>query len=211
MSLDVEIPMETVIRFLLQNFTLTFLVVGLVASPVSLWTVPRPWTAPMAVEALFSYFILFSIALTDLYNFVAHVFFGQMTARFIGWADSPFQTEVGFASLGFAAVGFLAFRGSFDMRTAAVLAPACFLLGAAATHFGDMFKTHNLAPGNAGVIFYTDMLRPVIGFTLLWLQRRYSRQRLTPAKHHGERGALRDPGPTRPGADAHDRAADAQS
>jgi hypothetical protein len=40
-----------------------------------------------------------------------HVFFGEMTGRFIGWADSPFQTEVGVASPGFAVVGFLAFRG----------------------------------------------------------------------------------------------------
>ena len=162
------------IRFLLQNFTLTLLLLGLAASAVSLLRVPRPWTAATIVEALFSYFILFSIALNYLYNFVVHVFFGEMAARFIGWADSPFQTEVGFASLGFAAVGLLAFRGSFDMRTAAVVGPACFLLGAAGTHAADMLQAHNFAPGNAGVIFYTDILLPVIGFTLLWLQHRHS-------------------------------------
>lgn len=67
-----------------------------------------------------------------------------MTARFIGWADSPFQTEAGFASLGFAVVGFLAFRGSFDMRTAAVVAPACFMLGAAGTHLVQMLRTTTL-------------------------------------------------------------------
>src|SRR5919199_1924597 len=168
--------MEEVIRFLLRNFTLTLLVLGLVASAASLLRAPRPWTAPTVVEALFSYFILFSIALGYLYNGIVHVFFGEMAARFIGWADSPFQTELGFASLGFAAVGFLAFRGSFDMRTAAVVGPACFLLGAAGTHIVDMLKSHNFAPGNAGVIFYTDILLPVIGLVLLWLQRRYSRE-----------------------------------
>lgn len=165
--------MADVIRFLLQNFTLTLLVLGLVASMISLLRRHRPWTAPVIVEALFSYFILFSIALGHLYSFVLHVFFGEMTARFIGWADSPFQAEVGFASLGFAALGFLAFRGSFDMRTAAVVAPACFLLGAAGTHLIQMVRTHNFAPGNAGVIFYTDILLPLIGLTLLWLEHRY--------------------------------------
>lgn len=60
-----------------------------------------------------------------------HVFFGDMIAGFIGWAKSPFQAEVGFASLGFAVVGFMAFRGTFGLRLAAVTAPACFLLGAA--------------------------------------------------------------------------------
>jgi Family of unknown function (DUF6790) len=104
--------MENVIRFVVGNFTLTLLVLGLVASVVSLLRTSRPWTPSMLIEAIFSYFILFSIALSYLYNFVLHVFFGEMTARFIGWADSPFQREVGFANLGFAVVGFLHFGGA---------------------------------------------------------------------------------------------------
>ncbi len=167
--------MENVIRFLLENFTLTLLVLGLVASAISLLRTSRPWTASVVTEAIFSYFILFSIAFSYLYNFVLHVFFGEMTAHFIGWADSPFQREVGFASLGFAAVGFLAFRGSFDMRVAAVVGPAFFLLGAAGGHIMEIVKTGNLAPGNAGAILYTDILLPLIGIVLLWLQHRHSR------------------------------------
>ena len=170
--------MADVIRFLLANFTLTFLVLGLVASAVSLLHKSGPLTASVVVEALFSYFILFSIALNYLYNFVFHVFFSELAASFIGWADSPFQREVGFASLGFAAVGFLAFRGSFDMRVAAVVGPACFLLGAAGGHVLEILRTGNLAPGNAGVILYTDVLLPLIGFALLWLTHRYRRENL---------------------------------
>ena len=171
--------MANVIRFLLENFPLTLLLLGLVASATSLLRTPRPWTARVVVEATFSYFILCSIALSYLYNFVVHVFFGEMAARFIGWADSPFQREVGFASLGFAVVGFLAFRGSFDMRAAAVVGPACFLLGAAGGHILEIFRTGNLAPGNAGVILYTDILLPLIGFALLWLAHRHSRESST--------------------------------
>jgi hypothetical protein len=155
--------MASIIRFLLENFTLTLLAIGLVASAISLLRTPLPWTARMIVEAIFSYFILCSIGLSYLYNFVAHVFFGEMAARFIGWADSPFQREVGFASLGFSVIGFLAFRGSFDMRVAAVVGPGCFLLGAAGGHILEIFRTGNLAPGNAGVILYTDILLPLIG------------------------------------------------
>ena len=105
-----------------------------------------------------------------------HTFFGEMAARFIGWADSPFQAEVGFASLGFAVIGFLAFRGSFDLRLAAVVGPALFLLGAEGGHLYQMIAAGNFAPGNAGVIFYTDILIPIIGFVLLWLQHRYQRE-----------------------------------
>ena len=171
--------METVIRFLLENFTLTLFVLGLVASAVSLLGKPRPLTFRVFVEALLSYFILCSIALGFLYNFVVHVFFGEMAARFIGWADSPFQREVGFASLGFAVVGLLAFRGSFDMRVAAVVGPTCFLLGAAGGHILEILRTGNLSPGNAGVILYTDIAIPLIGFALLWLQHRSSRAEAT--------------------------------
>jgi hypothetical protein len=60
-----------------------------------------------------------------------HVFFGKLSAGFIGWVDSPFQFEVGTASLGFAAVGLLAAFRSYEMRLAAVLGPSTFTLGAA--------------------------------------------------------------------------------
>lgn len=173
--------MEAVIRFVLSNFTLTFLVLGLIASGIALLRAPKPLTTPVVVEALFAYFLLFSIGFSFLYNFVMHTFFGTMAARFIGWADSPFQTEVGFASLGFAVVGFLAFRRSFDLRLAAVVGPALFLLGAAGGHLHQMITAGNFAPGNAGVIFYTDILIPLFGFVLLWLQHRYRRDRATAA------------------------------
>jgi len=162
----------TLIRFALSNFTLTLLVIGLIASAIAYAMTPAPRTRVQLVEALFSYFLLFSIGVANVYNFVMHVFFGEMAARFIGWADSPFQTEVGFASLGFAVVGFLAFRGDIGLRTAAVVGPSIFLLGAAGGHIYQMITAHNFAPGNAGIIFWTDILLPAIGFTLLYLQRR---------------------------------------
>jgi len=165
--------MSHAIRFLLQNFTLTLLVLGLAASGIALLRKPRPLKARTVIEALLAYFILFSIGIAYFYNFVLHVFFGAMTARVIGWADSPFQAEVGFASLGFAVVGLLAFRGTYGMRVAAVVGPACFLLGAAGGHIADIARTHNMAPGNAGVILYTDILLPLLGLILLWLQHRY--------------------------------------
>jgi len=166
--------MRDIIAFILGNFTLTFFVIGLFASAIALWRAQLPRSFAMIVEALFSYFLLFSIGFSYLYNFVLHVFFGKLAASFIGWEDSPFQLEVGFASLGFAAIGFLAFRGSFDLRLAAIVGPACFLWGAARVHVYQMITAHNFAPGNAGIIFYSDILVPVIGFIFLWLQHRWA-------------------------------------
>src|SRR5215831_5885019 len=164
--------MQDVIAFILGNFTLTFFVLGLLASAIALWRARPPRTFAVIVEALFSYFVLFSIGFSSLYNFVFHVFFGKLAARFIGWEDSPFQLEVGFASLGFAVVGLLAFKGSFDLRLAAIVGPAFFLWGAAGVHVYQMITAHNFAPGNAGIIFYSDILVPIIGFIFLSLQHR---------------------------------------
>lgn len=162
--------MAGTIRFVLGNFTLTFLVVGLIASAVRLIRSPKPLTTPVVVEALFAYFLLFSIGFSLFYNFVLHTFFGETTAGFIGWKNSPFQAEVGFASLGYAVVGFLAFRRSFELRLAAVTGPSLFLLCAGVAHVYQIITAHNFAPGNAGVILYMDFLIPVIGFLLLGLQ-----------------------------------------
>lgn len=163
------------IRFLLSNFTLTMLVLGLVVSAAVLASRPSPRGPSVIVEAFASYFYLFSIGVSYFYNFVVHVFFGEMAARFIGWADSPFQLEVGFASLGFAVLGFIAFKGNFSYRVAAVVSSGCFLWGAAGGHIYQMVTQHNFAPGNAGIVFYTDVGLPLIGLILLWLERRYGR------------------------------------
>jgi hypothetical protein len=162
--------MDDAMELLLRNPSVTLLVAGLLAAGAALVLKPGAVTFARAAEALLAYYILFSVALNYLYNFVMHAFFGAMVARFIGWADSPFQLEVAFASLGFAAVGFFAFRNTLAVRFAAILGPAMFLWGAAGGHIYQMMTADNLAPGNAGSVLYTDILLPIIGFTLLWLK-----------------------------------------
>jgi hypothetical protein len=138
------------ITFLLSNFTLTFIVIGLVFSFVAIARASKPVTTAVAVEKLLSWHVFWVIGVANFYNFIMHGFFGKMSAAFIGWEDSPFQFEVATASLGFAVVGFLAAFRSFDLRLAAIVGPSCFLLGAAAGHVYQMVTAHNFAPGNAG-------------------------------------------------------------
>src|SRR6185437_8220544 len=135
----------------------------------------RPLNQSVVIEKLLSWHVFWAIGVGYFYNFVMHAFFGQMVADFIGWADSPFQFEVATASLGFSAVGFLAAFRSFDLRLAAIVGPSIFMLGAAAGHVYQMVTAHNFAPGNAGVIFYTDIIIPVFGLLLLWLKCRSAR------------------------------------
>lgn len=166
----------TVLFVVLGNFTVTFFVVGLVASAIALARRPRPLTGLSVAESLLKYFVLFSVGISFLYNFVFHVFAGQFAAQLIGWADSPFQAEVGYASLGFGVVGLFAYRGSLGVRGVAVLGPSLFLLGAAVGHIVDIVSTGNLAPGNAGAILYTDIGLPLVGAAFWFAQRHFERR-----------------------------------
>lgn len=163
---------KTSIVFFLSNYSLTFLIIGLIFSLAAMASAPKPLKSATVVEKLIAWHVFWVIGVCYLYNFVMHGFFGAMSARFIGWADSPFQFEVATASLGFALVGFIAAFRSFDLRLAAIVGPAVFTLGAAVGHVHQMLAMHNFAPGNAGVIFYMDIIIPLFGFLLLWLQHR---------------------------------------
>jgi hypothetical protein len=162
---------KATVKFVMSNYSLSFFVVGLIVSLIAIARSTHRIDRSLVVEKLLAWYVFFSIGVDNFYNFIMHVFFGKMSAAFIGWADSPFQFEVGTASLGFAAVGLLAAFRSYDLRFAAILGPSIFTLGAAVGHLYQMVTAHNFAPGNAGIIFWTDIFIPLFGFALLWLQR----------------------------------------
>lgn len=159
------------ISYLMYNFTLTFFLVGLLVSAISILTHRQGISRQLVVESLISWFVFFTIGVSDLYNGIAHTVFAEVSAQFIGWANSPFQLEVGFASFGFALVGFIAFKGSWQVRACAILGSSCFLVGAAGGHIYQMITAGDYAPGNAGVMFYSDILLPLFGWILLYLNR----------------------------------------
>jgi len=123
---------KATVTFVMANYSLSFFVLGLIVSLVAIARSGGAIDRTLVVEKLLAWYVFFSIGIDNFYNFVMHVFFGGMSAAFIGWADSPFQFEVGTASLGYAAVGLLAAFRSYDLRLAAVLGPSVFTLGAAA-------------------------------------------------------------------------------
>jgi len=61
--------------------------------------------------------------MNNLINFVFHVLFGDIAAKFIGWENSPFQAEVGFASLRVGIARIIAFRASLPFRFATLIPP----------------------------------------------------------------------------------------
>src|SRR5436309_7044791 len=164
-----DLKLSTILVFFIANYFLTFLIIGLLAALISLINKPKPLTINVIAEALFSYYLLFTIGINNLVNFVSHVFFGDFSAEFIGWPNSPFQAEVGFASLGVGIAGVIAFKASLPFRFATLIPPAAFGWGAAAGHIYQMIVAHNFSPGNVGVVLPMGIVIPIVGFLLLWL------------------------------------------
>jgi len=161
------------IMLVLVNFTVTLFVFGLVAAGVRIART-RTRTTATTTGAVLDYFILFSIGVSFTWNAVVHSVFGDFSAEVIGWAQSPFQLEVAFASLGFALVGYLAFPRGRDLllKLAAVLGVTPFLWGAAGVHIYEIVVNNNHAAGNAGAILWTDLLLPVFGLAAVWAHHR---------------------------------------
>ncbi len=163
---------KSTLTFVLSNFSLSFFVASLAVSLLAIARLHRPIQSDAAVEKLLFWHLLIALGCSYLYGAICHLFFGAMAAAFIGWPNSPFQFEVGVANLAFAVMSFVAAFASLSARSITIAGSAVFLLGAAAGHIYQMVTTHNFAPGNAGVIFYTDLLLPLYGLVLLWLKGR---------------------------------------
>ncbi|MGE3288362.1 MAG: DUF6790 family protein [Pseudonocardia sp.] len=164
--------MNDLVRLALAYFLILPLI-GLVVAVVRVLALPRPRDRGRVVEVALRQYLLFCVGLVFLANFVVHTFFGDVAAPLIGWEPSPFEVEVGTASLGFALVGFYALRRDTAVRLAAVLGPAAFLWGAAVGHLVQIVQEGNFSPGNAGFVFYLDILLPIVGFLLVALARRH--------------------------------------
>lgn len=131
---------------------------------------PAPRRPLDLARALLRYINLFPVGLMGLWGALGHIVFPAQSAAAIGWATSPFQTEVGLANLGMGLAGVIAaFWRDWGFRAAVAVMMAGFLGGAGINHIIEIGRTGNLAAGNAGPILYTDLLTPLLLIILLAL------------------------------------------
>lgn len=99
-----------------------------------------------------------------------HIFQSDKIANYIGWATgSGFQLELGWMEVGLGIASFLSiwFRGVYFLAPA--IAGSFIYLGAALVHAQDISKKGNFNPGNAGPVFYIDILAPILVIISLFL------------------------------------------
>lgn len=145
-------------------FVLSFIVAG-----VHIYRDKQPRTGKRIAEILLLWLLVINTGLGGLYAFMGHTFAANEVAESIGWpTGNPFQTEVAVANLAVGTLGILYYwiRGNF--WTAAVIATSVWLLGAAVIHVSEIVGEGNYNPGNAGVVFYVDIIGPLLLISLLW-------------------------------------------
>ena len=133
----------------------------------------HPLNSQRAAESLLIWSLPLNVGVNGLWAFLGHTVRAKETAEEIGWpAGNPFQTEVAVSNLAFGVLGLLCarLRGPFWLAT--VLGQGVFLWGASGVHAREMIKEKNFKPGNAGAVFFFDVLLPVVHLALL---RAYSR------------------------------------
>jgi hypothetical protein len=138
---------------------------------------PRPITIGLVADRFARWVCLVPLGLMGLWGFVGHVFFPAESAEAIGWATSPFQTEVGMANLAIGVAGLVgAVVSAPPFRWAVALVALCFLGGAGVIHLVQIGETGNVAAGNAGPILYTDFLTPLALAAALLVGRLFGRR-----------------------------------
>ena len=72
---------KATIAFVMSNYSLSFLVLGLIVSLVAIARSGTSIDRPLVVEKLLAWYVFFSIGIDNFYNFVMHVFFGNPSPR----------------------------------------------------------------------------------------------------------------------------------
>ncbi len=162
-----QMIIAAIITFCLSNVPFCTLVLAIILAVIS---ISLKKVGVNKVKVFIFYMMLLPVGLTGLWAFVMHGFIPKIAASFIGWPPSPFQWEVAVANLAMALTGFFAIRASIGFQKATTLLVTVFLWGAAAGHVKQMVVAHNFAPGNAGLIFWTDIIIPLVLIVLMMMR-----------------------------------------
>ena len=160
-----------VITALISNYAITCFVIGLIVAGVQIARYGSRPSAGMISGILVNTFVLWAIGIAQAVNFVMHSFFGDFAAKSIGWAQSPFQLELAFSSLGIAVIAFIAHRkhATLSSKVAVIVATAIFGFGAAGGHVFQIVVNHDYAVDNTGLLLFSDIAINAIGLAfVIW-------------------------------------------
>ncbi len=155
------------------------LIYMLVLVPLSIYLQRDESSSPAGQEfarSLLLYLTVILIGFGGIWSFIGHTVLAEMVASSIGWATSPFQTELAFFTLGTGVAALLAIWLRGHLITAVVLSKSIFWYGAAYTHIREAVVHNNFEPSNVGAPLIGDLIYPTLMLYLLWRARGHLEQ-----------------------------------
>ncbi len=149
--------MQAIIKWVLTNFFLWPAVVAIIIGSL------QKSTHLNRSALILKQLLLWFGGIVFLYSGSMHLFFANFTAQKIGWANSPFQFEVGLANFSAALICLMAyFRPHRYYWLATIFSLIIFSSGAGFGHVYQLLYYHNHAASNSGTILYADIFVPLI-------------------------------------------------
>jgi len=120
---------------------------------------------------LLDWMLLLGIGVSYVWSGVFHIFFPNVAASSIGWANSPFQFEIGVADVAIGIVAIVSFWRGLEFKSAVVIYIALFCFGVAVGHFYQAAEAHNYAANNFGALLIITLIQMVALPYWLWRSR----------------------------------------
>jgi hypothetical protein len=161
----------TTLSAIIGNYLTSCFVLGLIVAAVQIIRLRRPRTAGTVSGIFLNTYLLYGIGVGQIVNFIMHSFFGDYAAKTIGWAQSPFQLELAFCSLGIGVAAILVHGKRADLigKFAVVLAVSIFGYGAAGGHIYQLIVNHDFAANNGGLLLAMDIVTATLGIVfVIW-------------------------------------------
>lgn len=159
-----------IIKWILENVFFWTAILGFILG----FIIKNPKYTPTANALRLMFF--WYVGISYVYSGIMHIFFGEMTAASIGWAQSPFQFEMGLANWSIALLGFMAYsKPDRYFQLGVLLALAIVSIGAGLGHIYQVMANHDQATSNAGTTLYIDIIGPIVMLILWWLANRHSK------------------------------------
>lgn len=115
------------------------------------------------IELFLIYYLAIGVGFQGLISGYLHLFHSEFVSMYFGWPDTPFISQVGMASLGYAVLGIGSIWMRGHWRTAAGIGFGVFLWLASIGHLTTY--------GSGGAILWSDILVPLAIFILLGMRK----------------------------------------
>lgn len=134
------------------------LLVTVIVAVLNLFLSKAPKTKNRVFKLFLLWFLVITVGIGGIWNFIDHVFVADMTIALI---ENPFRFEVGIANLSLGILGLLCWKLRNNFWTATGIAFSIFYLGTACGHIITILQTGQLE--NAGLsLWMWDIIIPVL-------------------------------------------------